>query len=368
MVIEAQRIIHVTNFGFKPVKAYLHNTGVKLSNGWIRGGHHVINFSDRDIAKWRAFLGHRKWGVSVTNQMLLELCRSIKPDVVAFGHADIITAETIAHICAELPDVRMLQWNVDWLVPSELALKGDPTAENNKIKILSKADVLDATFVTTAGSVLEEMSKPKHPVCFMPNPVDLSIERCRNFEKDNLPFDVFFASNSEDDRRYHCGAWHHMDVFCRDMAKSAPDLRLALPGIGGQPKVFGPEYQGLLGQCRIGLNISRRNDQYLYSSDRIAQMIGNGLVICVDRASGYGDIFSDDEMVFYSSEDELFKKLSALKKDDSRRKRIGEAGWKKYSELFNSSVVAQYMLDVVMGHAAALQGISQSRTLSRVAK
>ncbi|MBI3440241.1 MAG: hypothetical protein HY052_00265, partial [Proteobacteria bacterium] len=60
------RIIHVANFGFKPVKAYLHNTGVKLSNGWIRAGHHVINFSDRDIAKWQAFLGYRQWGVAAT--------------------------------------------------------------------------------------------------------------------------------------------------------------------------------------------------------------------------------------------------------------------------------------------------------------
>lgn len=338
------RIIHVANFGFKPVKAYLHNTGMKLSNGWIRAGHHVINFSDRDIAKWQAFLGYRKLGVSAANKTLLKLCKSMRPDVVVFGHADVITNETIAQIRADVPGVKMMQWNFDWIVPEGYALDNDPTSDNNKKKIRGKAALLDATFITTAGPALEEMSAH-----FMPNPVDLSIERHRNFERNDLPFDVFFASNSEDDRRHHCGEWREMGEFCRSMAAAVPSLKLMLPGINNAPKVFGPAYDDALGQCKIGLNISRRNDIYLYSSDRLAQMIGNGLAVCIDRASGYGDVFSEEEMIFYSTEDELFEKLARLKKDDAVRKRIAEQGWKRYTELYNSTAVAQSMLDALYG-------------------
>ncbi|MBI3441224.1 MAG: glycosyltransferase family 1 protein [Proteobacteria bacterium] len=144
-----------------------------------------------------------------------------------------------------------------------------------------------------------------------------------------------------------------MGEFCRDMAAAVPDTKFMLPGINGNPKVFGPAYEDALGQCRIGLNISRRNDIYLYSSDRLAQLVGNGLAVCIDRASGYGDIFSDDEMIFYSSEGELFDKLARLKREDGERRRLAERGWKRYVELFNSTVVAQYMLDVVLGKSHA---------------
>ena len=347
--MKSLRIVHVTNFGFKPVKAYLHNTGMKLSNGWIRAGHHVINFSDRDIARWKAFMGYRRWGVSSVNQLLLKLCKNTKPDVVAFGHADIITNETIAQIREDLPGIKMLQWNIDWVIPSGHAIENDPTSDNNKKRILGKSELMDATFITTAGDALKEI-----PAFFMPNPVDLSIERGRNFESDNLPFDIFFASNAKDDRRFQCGKWREMGEFCHDMTTTLPEMKFFLPGVNGTPKVFGPDYQTALEQCSIGLNISRRNDIYLYSSDRIAQLIGNGIAVCVDRASGYADIFSDDEMVFYSSESELFEKLGRLKRDDSKRRRIAECGWKRYTSLFNSTVVGQYMLDVVFGRTSPM--------------
>jgi spore maturation protein CgeB len=139
------------------------------------------------------------------------------------------------------------------------------------------------------------------------------------------------------------------------MTAAVPELKLSLHGINGQPNVLGPAYDDALSRCRIGLNISRRNDAYLYSSDRIAQMIGNGLATCIDRATGYSDIFSDDEMVFYSSENELFEKLARLKKDDAERCSIAENGWKRYTTLFNSTTVAQFMLDALYGRADTIK-------------
>ena len=345
--MKSRRIIHVANFGFKPVKVYLHNTATKLSNGWIRAGHHVINLSDRDIARWASFLGNRRLGAKAVNRLLLDSCRNFQPDVVVFGHADIITPETLSAIRALLPQVKMLQWNVDWLVPGGNALSNDPTSKNNLEKILSKRPFLDATFLTTAGDILKEIATPAHAAAFLPNPVDRSIERNRNFEIESLPYDVFFPSNSEDDRRFHCGSWRSMGDFSHDMQKALPDMSFLTPGINGITKVFGPQYQDAICQCRIGLNISRRNDSYLYSSDRLAHLIGNGLVVCIDRAAGYSDIFMDDEMVFYTSEEDLFSQLGRLERDDKERRRIAENGWGRYGELFDSKIIAQYMLDVV---------------------
>jgi hypothetical protein len=347
--MKSRRIIHVSNFAFKPVKVYLHNTAMKLSNGWIRAGHHVINFSDRDIARWTGFLGIRQSGVSKANKLLIEACKNFQPDVVAFGHADTISPDTLLAIRSLLPHVKMLQWNVDWMVPTGHALSTDPTAANNRKKLLAKQEFLDATFITTAGPVLKELSTSRHTAAFMPNPVDPSIERGRNFEIDTLPYDIFFPSNSADDRRFHAGKWRAMGDFTSDMQKALPELSFLTPGINGMPKVFGPSYQNAICQCRMGLNISRRNDAYLYSSDRLAHLIGNGLAVCIDRATSYADIFSDDEMIFYASEQELFMRLVTLRQNDEERKRIAKNGWQRYGFLFDSRVIGQYMLDVVYG-------------------
>lgn len=347
-----RRIIHVTNFGFKPKKVYIHSTAAKLSNGWTRAGHHVINFSDRDIARWLSPLGFREAGKNAVNKLLIKLCRDVRPDVIAFGHADTITPQTIMVIRDILPHIRMMQWNMDWWVPLDHALPDDPTAQGNRNRILGKRDVLDATFLTTAGQALREIATPNHIAGFMPNPVDYSLECHKNFEIPDLPDNIFFSSNAEDDRRFHCGGWRHMNDFCRDIQTRLPDQNCAFYGINGSKKAFGPAYEDAIKRSRIGLNISRRNDAYLYSSDRLAHMIGNGMTIAIDRATGYGDIFSDDEMVFYSTEDELIENLDRLGKDDTARRAIGTRGWKRYGELFECSVIAQYMIDVLYGDHA----------------
>lgn len=179
----ALRIIHVANFGFKASKVYLHGTATKLSNGWVRAGHHVINFSDRDIARWRSPFGYKPKGRAEANRLLVKLCKDTSPDVIAFGHADIIEQDTLCKIRESHPAVRLLQWNVDWWVPLAHALEKDRTAANNRQRILSKRDFLDATFISTAGAALQEIDTQNHIAAFLPNPIDPSLERSRNFEK-----------------------------------------------------------------------------------------------------------------------------------------------------------------------------------------
>ena len=59
----------------------------------------------------------------------------------------------------------------------------------------------DATFVTTGGAALKRFSHANNVSAFIPNPVDPSVEDLRNFERDDLAYDVFFAANASGDRR-----------------------------------------------------------------------------------------------------------------------------------------------------------------------
>ncbi len=59
----------------------------------------------------------------------------------------------------------------------------------------------------------------------------------------------------------------------------------------------------------MGLNLSRGDPIKYYSSDRIAQIVGNGLLNLIDERTLYRDFFSDKEMIFYKDVDDLSSKI-----------------------------------------------------------
>ena len=95
----------------------------------------------------------------------------------------------------------------------------------------------------------------------------------------------------------------------------------------------------------MGLNLSRGIPQKYYSSDRITQIIGNGLVVLIDEKTGYRDFFEDDEMIFYKNISDLSEKILKLTKDDNLRRKIGKKGKLKYMKYFNSTLVAEFIIN-----------------------
>ena len=75
------------------------NTGRRLNNGFIRLGHSVLGFSDRDIQKYYKSFKDFK-GSKILNDKL-KTCYNYKPDLVITGHADLISREQIQEIKGE---------------------------------------------------------------------------------------------------------------------------------------------------------------------------------------------------------------------------------------------------------------------------
>jgi hypothetical protein len=163
---------------------------------------------------------------------------------------------------------------------------------------------------------------------------------------------VFYACGNprRPQRRLFGRAWN-MDEFFDEFARRAPDLRFCLPGVhrGAQEQVAGWRYHAALEQCAMGLNASRRNDIHLYSSDRLAQMIGNGLLILMDRATGYDRLFGAHEMGFYATFDELVATARRLAAEPDERMAMAAAGRARYHALFNETLIARYVIDVAFG-------------------
>ena len=95
----------------------------------------------------------------------------------------------------------------------------------------------------------------------------------------------------------------------------------------------------------MGLNLSRGKPIKYYSSDRLAQLMGNGLLTFIDQKTCLNDFFTNKELVFYKNIDDLSYKLNKYKKDEKLRKNIAKNGKKKYFKYFNSTLVAQYIIE-----------------------
>ena len=95
----------------------------------------------------------------------------------------------------------------------------------------------------------------------------------------------------------------------------------------------------------MGLNLSRGEAIKYYSSDRITQIVGNGLVCLIDEKTQYNDFFNKDEMVFYKNVDDLSEKIQKISSDEKLRKKIGKKGKDKYLKYFNSTLVAKFILE-----------------------
>jgi hypothetical protein len=328
-------IVHAGAFTIGSKGGFQHNTAIKLSNGLIRNGNLVLNFADRDVARAQSLFGHYKFGRGAVNRTLLEYCRQHRPDLLLLGHADLITPATIVAIRDAVPRLRVVQWNVDPLFEPE-----------NVARIEAKLGVVDATLVTSGPAALGGLRVGGRRVGFLPNPADASIERGENHLKPVLPFDLFYACGHPfRPLRHVCGKDWNMDEFTTALMADLPGVRTLLPGLHGKPRLTGAAFQSALESAAIGLNISRRPDWPLYSSDRLAQMIGNGMAVLIERGSGYETLFDGDEMLFFSSLEELAGQIRGALADPARRQAVAEKGRDKYFRLFNERLVARYVVD-----------------------
>jgi hypothetical protein len=336
----SKRIIHCTNFNLiKRGGGYLNYAAQKLSNGLIRNGHSVLDFADRDLLKaFSVFCKFKQLGLSSFNELFYRYCLDSQPDGIILGHADTVFPKTVERIRKALPNVVILQWNVDCINPKLVPA--------NIEHIKSKIDLVDYTVITTADKKLLEQFEPtKHKVGFWPNLTDMSVESGRAFELDNPDWTLIFPASPNSIREFTGKIMKTADIVA-NLSQNI-DLDKVLFSRCNGTSLIGAEYQYVCAHTAMGLNLNRTNSDYLYSSDRMAHLMGNGALALIDRRSGFGDLFQNDEAAFYQDEDELYRQIDYFRHDTKARQEVAKKGWVKYHALFNEKLVAKYMTDLM---------------------
>jgi spore maturation protein CgeB len=122
-------------------------------------------------------------------------------------------------------------------------------------------------------------------------------------------------------------------------------LKFDLYGIDKVQPIWGSNFIDAISNSKMGVNFSRGKPVKYYSSDRIVQLIGNGLLTFIHKDTYYQDFFANNEMIFYNNDNDLIEKLNKYSRDDKLRKRIANKGRDKYHKHFNSSIVSRYMIN-----------------------
>ena len=330
------RILHITNFNERLDGRLFFNTGRRINNGFIRQGHSVLGFSDRDIQKYYKSINDLK-GAKTLNDKLKKTCYNYNPDLIVLGHADLISKDQIAELKEDYPNTRFSQWFLD-----PLNKKG-PDFERNKQRILDKINVVDSTFLTTSPDVLSFL-KDKNSF-FIPNPSDKSFETLNNFNK-SCNVDLFFALSHGVHRGVlKSGKTDDRIEFLNKLRSITPNIKFDIYGIDKVQPIWADHYFKTISNAKMGLNLSRGDSIKYYSSDRITQIIGNGLVCLIDQKTGYQNFFDKNEMVFYKSVSDLSEKIMRISSDDNLRRKIARNGKIKYMKYFNSDLVSEYIIN-----------------------
>ena len=336
------KIIHITNFNRRFNGRLQYNTGRRLNNGFVRLGHNVLTISDRDIIHENKKILDISGKNSLQNT-IIENTNNFKTDCLILGHADAITEETLQIIKEKNKKLRICQWFLD-----PLGKKGPDYQKNNK-RILDKVNCMDATFLTSCPSVLSTKIDNSY---FMPNPSDPSFEILKNYES-NCQSDVFFAMSHGVHRgELKKGKFDRREVIINTLRKNNKKINFDIYGMNNIQPIWGDKFINAISNSRMGINLSRGEPVKYYSSDRIVQLMGNGLLTFIDKKTRYNDFFSKNEMIFYNDLDDLGYKLNKYKKDNKIAKKIAQNGRAAYIKKFNSTIVADFILSKTLGYTS----------------
>lgn len=316
------RIIHCAPFNiFTKTGGSLYANPVKISLGLQQNGAFVHNFDYRDTARYFSIFKNKKNGSKKMNLHLMKLIDQIVPDMVIFGHAELIETEVYEYL--KKKNIKMIFWYND--VPLQESFK-------------KTAHYFDIILTTAGGEFIEDIKKYNQNTFFLPNLVDLSIEKYIGYENGSFQNDVIFSGRSDGERKVL------IDYLNENLDNS---LKKRFIGDTKQSVVIGDEYLQMLSNSKIAINHNR--DFTLkyewYSSDRLVHILANGSFALSTKIIN-GEDFFEDKLEYYTSNDELVSKIDYFLKNEDER--LEKAKWlrKRTFELFNAKRVSKYILSL----------------------
>ncbi len=342
------RIINIYNTGQKlNHRLYNISLGKKFTNGFIRNGHDVLEISDRDFIRQ-----NRNFSLINSSfkfqEYLIETFKNYNPDFLFFGHTKNIKIDTIEKFKIINKNLIISQWNEDPVMPS---LDYSLTNINN---ISHYANIVDHNFITTEPNVFKKQNSSVKNLHFFFVPVDRNIE-CFDVYKLNPMKDIFYAmSHGVNRAKLKKGKTDTRINFLNNLIRKIDNINYDFYGFENKEPIWGDNFYKALVNSKMGLNLSRGLPTKYYSSNRIASLMGNGLLTFIDKKTQMNDFFNNNEIIFYNDINDLSEKIKFYKRNEKSRIKIAKNGKKKYFKLFNELKTTKYIIDKSLGNKTLL--------------
>jgi len=342
------RILNIYNLAQKlNHRIYNLSLGKKFTNGFIRNGHDVIEISDRDYVRQHKTLNILNIKGKF-HSYLIETFKNYNPDFVIFGHSDNVNQNILTEFRSLNKDIIISHWNEDPL------MNGLPDTSDNINKIKKFLPHVDHSFITTNPGVINMSKNNLKNIHFFMTPVDKNIE-CFDVYNLNPINDVFYAMSHGVNRAIlKEGKTDNRVNFLKKLISKSNGIKYDFYGFGKQEPVWGNDFYKSLLNSKMALNLSRGNPTKHYSSNRIASLMGNGLLVFIDKKVKMNHFFDSNEIISYHSIDDLADKIKHYKKNDKLRQKIAKKGKEKYFKLFNETKISKYIIDKSFGKKASL--------------
>ncbi len=337
------KILNLYNQGQKlNHRLYNISLGKKFTNGFIRNNHDVLEISDRDFLKnnksFNLFQNRKNF-----QKYLLDSFKNYNPDLFFFGHTKNIDLSTIDEFKSYNKNLIISQWNEDPVMPSLNYSK------QNISNINLYSNFVDHNFITTHPSLIKNKVNSKNFHFFFV-PVDKNIE-CFDVFNMKPKNDLFYAMSHGVNRAVlKAGTEDTRVEFLDRLVKKIPNIKYDFYGFSNKQPIWGNDFNNQLINSKMGLNLSRGKPTKYYSSNRIASIMGNGLLTFVDEKVQMNDFFTKNEIIFYKNINDLAEKIKFYSINDKLRGKIAKNGKEKYFKLFNETKITKYFVDISIGN------------------
>ncbi len=324
------RVLHVDNQQLRSYGKTSVSWNEKLMFGLIKNDFYVQSFSDRDVAAFEAPFGIRDLGHKKANQRLIEMSEAVEPDILIAGHCDIINNKTLARIKKLQPNCTIVHCNNDGLF--------NPS---NVERLKYRAEVADALFVSTGRKELTMLEGIGARIYHMPNPVESSIDILDNSKKTLLPIDLLFCSHATKHT-------NRLDLVKNIQTSVESKMNFQVFGSQDKPSIWGRDYENVLSHTKMGLNLNRQNNFYWYSSARMAQLAGNGILQFTHNGSRFDELLPDETVVYFENESDLISKILAFHRDDEKRQAWAGRCRAFFHQEMNTTLYARYIIEAAL--------------------
>ena len=133
--------------------------------------------------------------------------------------------------------------------------------------------------------------------------------------------------------------------FINNLILSSKDrIKFNILGLYGEQPKWNYEFNQELMNSKTALNLSRGGPNKYASSNRLATLMGNGVLTIIDQKVQYQDFFDNDEIVTYKNSSDLINQLILIKENPKKIKLRSIKAKKAYFSYFQNTIVCDFLI------------------------